>query len=244
MEVDSQAMFAEPSLTYRREDGLDVPLLLWRFPEPLLAVSSAVLGGGTGPREWLINASVAMSYARPDPDAHLASLAAGLGLTGPGIGLLTGVDVADVVATRDDEVQVHATVGLGAPILAASAETGFDHPPGDSSVLTEPDHRPGTVNIIVWVPQRLSGGALINAVATATEAKAQALAELGLAATGTATDAVCVLCPLDGPSAAYGGPRSRWGAPLARAVHQAVLTGGETNLTTGRSWSAQATQHP
>lgn len=232
-------MFAEPSLTHRREDGLDVPLLLWRFPEPLLAASSAVLGGGAGPREWLINASVAMSYARPDPDAHLASLAAGLGLTGPGIGLLTGVDVADAVHVRDDDVQVHATVGLGAPIQAASAESGFDHRPGaDSGPVV--DHHPGTVNIVVWVPQRLADGALINAVATATEAKAQALTDLGLAATGTATDAVCVLCPLDGPPAAYGGPRSRWGAPLARAVHRAVLDGGAVNLATGRSWSDRA----
>jgi adenosylcobinamide hydrolase len=228
-----RAMFAEPSLTHRREDGLDVPLLLWRFAEPLLAVSSAVLGGGVGPRDWLINASVAMSYARPDPAAHLTSLAAGLGLTGPGIGLLTGVDVADVVSTGDDDVQVHATVGLGAPIRAAADGPGF---------TSDADHRPGTVNIVIWVPQRLSDGALINAVATATEAKAQALAELGLAATGTATDAVCVLCPLDGPVAAYGGPRSRWGAPLARAVHQAVLTGGATNLATGRSWSDRATR--
>ncbi|MEV0901025.1 adenosylcobinamide amidohydrolase [Actinoplanes sp. NPDC049802] len=221
-------MFAEPSLTHRREDGLDVPLLLWRFPEPLLAASSAVLGGGAGPREWLINASVAMSYARPDPDTHLAELATGLGLTGPGVGLLTGVDVADVVATDEDGVQVYATVGLGAPILAADpAAVGFDH-------------QPGTVNIVVWAPQRLSDGALINMVATATEAKSQALADLGLAATGTATDAVCVLCPLDGPPAAYGGPRSRWGAPMARAVHRAVLTGGATNLATGRSWSGRA----
>ena len=223
-------MFAEPSLTHRREDGLDVPLLLWRFPEPLLAASSAVLGGGTGPREWLINASVAMSYARPDPDAHLAALAAELGLTGPGIGLLTGVDVADVVAERDDGVQVYATVGLGAPIQAASAESGFDH-------------RPGTVNIVVWVPQRLGDGALINAIATATEAKVQALRELGLAATGTATDAVCVLCPSTGTPAPYGGPRSRWGAPAARAVHAAVRAGGAANLATGRSWSARAKGH-
>jgi adenosylcobinamide hydrolase len=220
-------LFAEPSLTHRREDGLDVPLLLWRFPEPLLAASSAVLGGGVGPRDWLINASVAMSYARPDPDVHLASLAAGLGLIGSGVGLLTGVDVADAVHTRDDDLEVHATVGLGAPIQAASAEAGFDH-------------QPGTVNIVIWVPQRLGDGALINAVATATEAKAQALADLGLAATGTATDAVSVLCPLDGPPAAYGGPRSRWGAPLARAVHRAVLDGGAVNLATGRSWSDRA----
>ncbi|MEU4421329.1 adenosylcobinamide amidohydrolase [Actinoplanes sp. NPDC024001] len=221
-------MFAEPSLTHRREGGHDVPLLLWRFPEPLLAVSSAVLGGGVGPREWLINASVAMSYARPDPDAHLAELAAGLGLTGPGIGLLTGVDVADVVTADEDGVRVYATVGLGAPILAADPQAiGFEH-------------RPGTVNIVIGIPQRLSDGALINAVATATEAKAQALADLGLSATGTATDAVCVLCPAGGPVAAYGGPRSRWGAPMARAVHRAVRTGGVTNLATKRSWSDRA----
>ncbi|MEV6303938.1 adenosylcobinamide amidohydrolase [Actinoplanes sp. NPDC051861] len=222
-------MFAEPSLTHRREGGHDVPLLLWRFPEPLLAVSSAVLGGGVGVREWLINASVAMSYARPDPDAHLSELAAELGLSGPGIGLLTGVDVTDVVSASDDGVQVYATVGLGAPILAADpSAVGFGH-------------EPGTVNIVVGIPQRLSDGALINAVATATEAKAQALAELGLSATGTATDAVCVLCPVGGPAggpvAAYGGPRSRWGAPMARAVHRAVLDGGATNLATRRSWS-------
>ncbi|GLW32768.1 adenosylcobinamide amidohydrolase [Actinoplanes regularis] len=225
-------MFAEPSLTHRREDGYEVPLLLWRFPEPVLAASSAVLGGGVGPREWLINASVPMSYARPDPEAHLAELAGQLHLTGPGIGLLTGVDVHDVVSVREDGVQVYATVGLGAPIQAAeSGVTGFAH-------------RPGTINIVVWVPQRLGDGALVNAVATATEAKAQALAELGLAATGTATDAICVLCPVDGPPAAYGGPRSLWGAPMARAVFEAVRDGGAVNLSTGRSWSDRAGDMP
>ncbi|MEU8664758.1 adenosylcobinamide amidohydrolase, partial [Actinoplanes philippinensis] len=83
-----------------------------------------------------------------------------------------------------------------------------------------------------------------NTIATATEAKAQALADLGLDATGTATDAVCVLCPAGGPPAAYGGPRSRWGAPLARAVHRAVLDGGTVNLATGRSWSGRSAAGP
>jgi adenosylcobinamide amidohydrolase len=87
------------------------------------------------------------------------------------------------------------------------------------------------------VPQRLSDAALVNAVATITEAKTQAIRDLGLAATGTATDAVCVLCPPDGEAAAYGGPRSRWGAPLARAAYRAVLTGGRINLAGTQSWS-------
>ncbi|BCY14064.1 adenosylcobinamide amidohydrolase [Actinoplanes sp. L3-i22] len=218
-------MFAEPSLTHRKEDGQEVPLLLWRFPEPVLAVSSAVLGGGVGTREWLINASVPMSYARPDPAVHLTELAGALHLSGPGVGLLTGVNVRDVVSASEAGVHVYATVGLGAPIRAAEAGvTGFAH-------------HPGTINIVVWIPQRLSAGALVNAVATATEAKVQALADLGLSATGTATDAICVLCPVAGEPAAYGGPRSHWGTPMARAVFGAVRDGGAANLATGRSWS-------
>jgi len=197
-------------------------VLVWRPAEPVLAISSAVLGGGIGSCGWVVNASVPMSYARDDPAAHLGEIAAGLGLSGPGVGLLTGVDVADVVTAGDDGVRLWATVGLGAPIQAAAPRE-----------VALPQHA-GTVNVIAWVPQRLSAGALVNAVATITEAKTQAIRELGLAATGTATDAVCVLCPADGPVAAYGGPRSAWGAVLARAAHRAVLDGGLADL---RPWS-------
>ena len=60
---------------------------------------------------------------------------------------------------------------------------------------------------------------------TVTEAKAQALWEAGVAGTGTPSDAVAVLCPPSGPAEAFGGPRSRYGSRLARAVHRAVLDG-------------------
>ncbi|MFU8852726.1 adenosylcobinamide amidohydrolase [Micromonospora sp. SL1-18] len=207
-------MLREPFLTIRPEDGRDVPLLVWRAEEPLLAVGTAPLGGGIGVRRWVVNATVPMSYDRDDPADHLAELADGLGLAGPGVGLLTGVDVAEVVARTDTGVRVWATVGLGTPVWAAA--------PAPAT----PAQRVGTVNIVVHVPARLGEAALVNAVATATEAKAQAIWELGLPATGTPTDAVTVLCPADGEPAPYGGPRSTWGAPLARAVHAAVRAGG------------------
>ena len=219
-------MPAEPTLTHRREGGRDIPLLVWRLPAPAMAISSAVVGGGLGECRWVINASVPMSYDRDDPAAHLGELAGDLGLTGPGVGLLTGVDVADVVAERDDGVRLWATVGLGGPIQAY-----------DPTLDNRPARRPGTVNVVAWVPRRLSDGALVNAVATITEAKTQAIRDLGLPATGTATDAVCVLCPPDGDPAAYGGPRSRWGEPLARAAYRAVHDGGRANLTGPQSWS-------
>lgn len=207
-------MLSDPLLTTRREDGLDVPVLVWRATAPLRAVSSAPFGGGIGVRHWVVNATVPMSYDRDDPADHLAALARGLDLDGPGVGLLTGVDVAEVVARADAGVRAYATVGLGNPVRAAEPAP---------ATLAE---RVGTVNIVVYVPARLSDAALVNAVATATEAKAQAITDLGLAATGTPTDAVTVCCPVDGPESAYGGPRSTWGAPLARVVHAAVLAGG------------------
>ena len=42
---------------------------------------------------------------------------------------------------------------------------------------------------------------------------------------GTASDAVCVVCPASGPVQPFGGPRSELGAPLARAVCEAVRGG-------------------
>ncbi|GAB2943040.1 adenosylcobinamide amidohydrolase [Micromonospora polyrhachis] len=220
-------MLSDPTLTFRHEDGRETPLLVWRADRPLYAISSAPLGGGIGVRNWVVNATVPMSYWRDDPENHLAELADQLDLRGrgPGIGLLTGVDVAEVVARTDDGVRVWATVGLGTPLWAAS------------SLMPDPEaERVGTVNIVAFVPVRLSDAALVNAVATITEAKAQAIWELGLAATGTATDAVTVLCPVDGPAAQYGGPRSRWGAPLARASHAAVRAGGGESVV---PWSVR-----
>ncbi|MEV4347866.1 adenosylcobinamide amidohydrolase [Actinoplanes sp. NPDC049596] len=201
----------EPELTRRDEDGQALPALVWRLPLPLLGVSSAVLGGGIGSSSWVLNATVPMSYDRDDPAVHLSALADDLGLKGRGVGLMTGVDVAEVVRVADGGVRLWATVGLGTPIQAASAEA--------------PAPRVGTVNVVAWVPQRLSEGALVNAVATVTEAKTQAIRSLGFDATGTATDSVTVLCPPDGPAAAYGGPRSQWGSPLARAAYEAVRKG-------------------
>lgn len=216
----------EPLLGHRREDGQDIPLLLWRLPRPMLAVTSAPLGGGIGLRRWVVNATVPMSYHRDDPDTHLAELAGRLGLDGAGVGLLTGVDVAEAVTAAEAGVRLWATVGLGAPIWAAATDD-------------EVEAHVGTVNIVAFVPTRLSEAALVNAVATITEAKAQAFWELGLKATGTATDAVTVLCPPDGPVAAYGGPRSTWGAPLARVAHRAVIAGGAPQPDRGVPWSTR-----
>jgi adenosylcobinamide amidohydrolase len=90
---------------------------------------------------------------------------------------------------------------------------------------------------VARVPVRLSGAAMVNAIATCAEAKAQALWELSFPGTGTCTDATVLSCPEDGPGESYGGPRSMWGARLARAVHAAVTAGGKAWIEVPKSWS-------
>ena len=76
----------------------ELSLLVWRFPEPLLVVTSAPLGGGMGQRDWVLNAQVPHTYGRVDPETHLAELASQRGLAGAGVGMLTAVDVRAVSA--------------------------------------------------------------------------------------------------------------------------------------------------
>ncbi|KAA2251244.1 adenosylcobinamide amidohydrolase [Solihabitans fulvus] len=190
------------------------PVLIWRCAEPWLAISSAPHGGGLGEREWVLNATVRSWYDRSDPADHVAELAADLELPGAGVGLLTAVDVRHEVTTRDSGVIASVTTGVGAHPTWAAAEARDDLP---APV--------GTINAVCWLPVRLSEAALVNAVATVAEAKAQALWEAGVPGTGTCTDAAVLLCPVNGPAEPYGGPRSRVGSALARAVHEAVSAG-------------------
>ncbi|WP_182897400.1 adenosylcobinamide amidohydrolase [Microbispora sp. H10830] len=266
-----------PSLTHRVEDGLRLGALLWRFGPGWRMISSAMLGGGIGHREWVLNVQVAAGYSRMDPVEHMDALGPG----GAGVGMMTAALVERYAAAADGGAEAVATVGLGVPTwaaapdgvpdpgLPAAPETGKE--PGreaagpaasgtareaagagdvrvcdarvrdagvrDAAVCDAGERapRPGTINILVAVPVAFSDPALVNAVMTVTEAKTQALLEAGFPCTGTASDAVCVAVREDGPAEAFGGPRSVWGARIARAVHRAVLDGARD----WRTWRAR-----
>jgi adenosylcobinamide amidohydrolase len=194
-------------------------VLVWRLRAPALAISSAPHGGGIGERHWVLNAQVPIEFPSTDLAGHLDTLAAGFGLDEPGVGFLTAADVTTYQHSIDRGVTACATVGLGHPTWAAN-DNGATNGPEEPLV--------GTINIVASVPVRLSDAALVNAIATVTEAKSQALAELGVPGTGTASDAICVLCPTDGAAELFAGPRAAFGAPLACAVHRAVRRGTVT----------------
>ncbi|MFG2000834.1 adenosylcobinamide amidohydrolase [Spirillospora sp. NPDC048911] len=222
-------------LVWREEGGVSLPSTIWRAGPGMRMVSSAMVGGGIGPAGWVLNAQVPGTYERMDPAAHLLELAERYGLTGRGVGMLTAAAVDRTVQRSDGDVSVAATVGLRVPTWAA-APAGADDPELAPATFT-----PGTVNVVVAVPVPLTDAALVNAVMTATEAKTQALLEAGYPCTGTASDAICVAAPdvadatggasatgeADGAGEAepFAGPRSVWGARIARAVHAAVHAG-------------------
>ncbi len=228
-----------PERHTRAEDGLDLPFLVWRLPASRRMISSAMLGGGIGPRSWVLNAQVRPGYDRLDPVDHLLELAERVGLTGHGVGLLTAADVDAHTSASDGDVDVVATVGVRVPTWAAAPAGHADevHPAAVA-------YAPGTINIVAFMPRPLTDGALVNLVATATEAKTQALLDHRVPGTGTATDAICIVSPptdgmigpdrpadeVDGEVELFGGPRSVGGAALARAVREAVTIGTGVSL--------------
>ena len=188
-------------------------LLWWRWDEPVQVLSSAPVGGGWSRPSWLVNLGVPPDYARTDLAAHAAHVSRTLGLLGAGPTLFTAADVTRVRGVEHEGVRVDSTVGVTAPTWAADATGGCTA------------YRPGTINIVVQVPVRLSAAALVNVAMTVTEAKTQALLEAGVPGTGTASDALAVVCPDQGDAEAFGGPRSPWGARVALGVHASVAAG-------------------
>ncbi len=188
--------------------------LVWRFDSPRIALGSAPVGGGWGRIGWILNVGVSRHYTRTDLDRHASQMAEEAGLDGPGTSLFTAADVGRLRRAEEDGVVVDATVGVGKPTWAADVNDSYT------------PWRPGTINIVAQMPVSITPAAAVNAVITITEAKTQALSQARVPGTGTASDAVVVCWPDDEISTErFAGPRSPWGARLARTVHEVVLAG-------------------
>jgi adenosylcobinamide hydrolase len=183
-------------------------------------LSSSVVGGGLREAAAWLNLQVPHGYARMDPDAHLREEMAARGLdAAETLGAMTAARVGR--ATRHEEpgaARAVATVGIGVPLAAAGR-------------LLREVPAVNTINLLVLVEAPLTDAALVYAIQTATEAKAQALADAGIVArnhdgpaTGTATDSICIAAR-PGGTEPFAGSMSAAGAAIARCVHAAVVQG-------------------
>jgi adenosylcobinamide amidohydrolase len=192
-----------------------------RSARPFTALSSAVVGGGLVRARSVINLHVAKNDPCEDPAGMLRAYARRAGVPGPWVGLLTAAWTERAVRAwcRAPGLGALAVVTVGLGNRAAAGRSR----PGPWS--------PGTINLIVVVEADPEPAALVNLVATATEAKTLALVEAGIThgrrqpATGTSSDAILVAATGRGPRARYGGPRSPLGWVAARAAGSALRRG-------------------
>lgn len=206
-EVDEPTLYA-PTESHRG-------VMVWRWSSSMAVLSSAPVGGGFRSADWLLNVGVRSDYDRTDLSDHCGEIAAALDLKGDGVALFTAANVADWRRHAVGGVTSDATVGISKPTWAADPGGGWT------------PWQPGTINLVVQIDRPLGPAAAVNAVMTATEAKSQAIVEAGVPGTGTASDAVVIVWPMEQatPSEQFAGPRSPVGSQIAQSVYGAVSAG-------------------
>lgn len=199
--------------------------------QPLYTLNSSIWGGGFGIHHTLINRQVLKSYNPINPVDDMRYFLASQSLSPDDTaGMLTAAYVRDVgyhtdslawsdQALKSCSLNVCSWVTAG---LSNSARAGVT-----SHVVRL---YPGTINTIVLIDGSMTDAAMINAVITATEAKAAMLQDLGITtlecpdsiATGTTTDAIIIACTQRGESYQYAGTGTKLGYLIGQTVYEAA----------------------
>lgn len=194
-------------------------------PVCLDALSNAVYGGGRTPARRIVNWQVPRDYGGLDPRKDLEERMDVWGYPREeAVGLQTAAVIggASVQEEAGDgyRLSVCVTSGTG---NAARAGVGRE---------TYPAYSAGTINTVILIDARLTFPAMLNALITATEAKAAALQDSGIldpasgrSATGTTTDAVVIAvsqAASAGPVHPYAGTATTIGDAIGRLVYTAI----------------------
>jgi adenosylcobinamide amidohydrolase len=202
--------------------AMDAEGVVVKAAAPLAVVSSALVGGGMGVVDAVLNVHVPKGFACMDAVATVAAFARRRAVTTPYVGLLTAAltEKAETAVARRGllTAMAIATVGLSNRITAGVSLPG--------AVAA-----PGTINTIVIVEGDAEPAALVNALMTVTQVTTLALVEAGVkgadghVATGTSTDAVVVAATRRGARQPFGGPVSDFGWVVAQAAGAALRRG-------------------
>ncbi|MDO8872251.1 MAG: adenosylcobinamide amidohydrolase [Methanoregula sp.] len=160
--------------------------------------ASTGINGGIYEVSTLFIHTIPAGWDHTGPEKELEMIEAGAGLAPGFFGLLTAVPVQQCCVLQYDFVTVFITAGI----------------------RREQPESAGTINIIVTSSEGMEDAALLETIMVATEAKAEALATLGLPLTGTPTDAVIAACEGE-VKHMYAGRLTETG----RRVHAAILRG-------------------
>ncbi|SLK04209.1 MULTISPECIES: adenosylcobinamide amidohydrolase [unclassified Paenibacillus] len=216
-------------------------------PSVVTALSSAVYGGGMIELDRIFNIYVDKHYRCDDPPRDIADLLSEWQeQQDQCAGLLTAVRLEHTAIQEyeSDEFGLLCctTAGVSNAARAGSARTVFDAAGNEMSngtvsqkigKVSASTYTPGTINIMLWMNGRMTAGAMVNAIQTAVEAKAAALADFGVAdsengltATGTTTDAIVLAvsqAEVNKPLISYAGTATVMGAAIGRLVYDTIM---------------------
>ncbi len=195
--------------------------LIVRSREPFKAISSAVLNGGLTHASSIINLQVPSSYICEDPEVLLRRvIECKRNLIHPVIGLMTAANV------RNFSLTVKSVMKL---TVAAIITAGLSYPATAGDDIRERCFKSGTINMILIIDGNPTDACLVNAVMTATEAKAAAMHNLdirsrfsGQISTGTTTDVIVIAATGRGKQIEYAGTATTLGYLIARGALEGV----------------------
>ncbi|MGO4529817.1 adenosylcobinamide amidohydrolase [Paenibacillus sp. 2TAF8] len=213
---------------------------------PAHALSSAVYGGGMLELNRVFNIYVDKHYRCDDPPRDIAeALHKWQEQADQCAGLLTAVRLEHTsiqeYMSSEFGLLCCSTAGVSNAARAGSERTVFDV---HGKTQNRTPYIPGTINIMLWFNGQMTSGAMVNAVQTAVEAKAAALADAGVAdsenglpATGTTTDAIVLAVRQttaddSQPLHTYAGTATALGAAIGRLVYDTVTE----SLQAGLQW--------
>ncbi|RKD24944.1 hypothetical protein BEP19_03660 [Ammoniphilus oxalaticus] len=199
--------------------------ILIEWDRAMTAVSSGLWGGGwhDGVRR-IVNWRVPLDFACADPIALMEQQLRAWGYGSEQvIGLQTAADLhaASVIEETGDcfRLLCCTTAGIGNAARAGRPRQTYSA------------YSCGTINTALMVKGRLTPAAMINALLTATEAKAVALQDLGIRdengeiASGTTTDSIALVVSQQGyeETHQFAGTATSIGHAIARSVYQSVV---------------------
>jgi alpha-ribazole phosphatase CobZ len=184
--------------------------------DPLKILSSAPFNGGLVFSNRIVNLRVPREFYR-NPQEYLKEKRRALGW-GDAVYLMTGADLTKAGIVKRCLAGIRVAAVVTASVSNATSVTDGCAPP-----------KVGTINTVVLVDRKLTDGCMVNAVATATEAKCKSLSSLdvrsqssGEQATGTSSDAVVVASAGKGKALEYAGSATQLGWLVGKCVEEAV----------------------
>ncbi|CAM3724429.1 adenosylcobinamide amidohydrolase [Mesobacillus zeae] len=194
--------------------------IVLKAPFPLKTMSSGVVGSGTGWHKNFVNRHVDRRYDCSDHRNEMREYLRSYNFEPvETVGMMTAVILEDVChhfyEGSNFSVLVVVTAGVGNSVDASKSDA---HSSG---------MKPGTINTWVFVNGVLTEEAYIQAIVTASEAKAKAMSDMevkdlitGTIATGTSTDSILIAATQRGSGLDYAGTITSLGKIIGKGVHE------------------------